>query len=490
MISVGNPPGVLCGQECDDDSCKCALHTSPVVTKNADTHFWQYISRNSHRFLSLNDIEFIDYDFPAHHFPLQEVDSLIFRDCTFRNCHFESHWGRVSLCFIGSRFFETQFCGFGIASQRIDFSNATFRSKSTVFDNCELRAESVMFENVEFDVVGSPFSNTVVRASVLNLNRAWFKSGDLRLVRIKPDIAANRNSSLYDPMQLLDQNERKSYLSFDVGTLSSKEIVLNDHFHLMEDHAGQGQVYDFYGTDFSTMKSAKFDRVDLRNAVFENSGIGDVDFVNCEWSEQRNRWILKGILKPVDQTKSNSGYTLASIQEARRIYVDLKRNYDDRRDFLASGDWFYREMECRSLEIDAAVNEEKKHKHDWIVRKLTRTAFWGYRRICDYGENIARPFSILVVTWVAFATLYFYHGHSLLDFPEFKYEFGWTISWRGVWDFVTRGLMTSFAVMALLLGRVVKFSVDWIVSLALLQIAITLIVLPLFLISLRRRFRR
>ena len=144
-----------------------------------------------------------------------------------------------------------------------------------------------------------------------------------------------------------------------------------------------------------------FEEVNLSKCFFRNSILDKVDFRNCKFNETtvkllfRFTYTRKNVLKDelyVDErirNNTNSGYTedehfqlrlllddIIGLKDTnkenkregyfypRHLYQELKKNFEDKKDWDAAGDFHYGEMECR-----------RKMK-GWWGRKLSLLSFY------------------------------------------------------------------------------------------------------------------
>ena len=113
------------------------------------------------------------------------------------------------------------------------------------------------------------------------------------------------------------------------------------------------------------------------------------------------------------------------------LYQQLKKNYDDRKDYWTAGDFHYGEMEMKRLacprltwpsRFEAKLSGRprlskvgewcgKLQSNTWLLSRLRSwhqrfgLAAW-YRRASDYGESWGKPLLWLFAVLVLFAALY------------------------------------------------------------------------------------
>jgi len=99
-------------------------------------------------------------------------------------------------------------------------------------------------------------------------------------------------------------------------------------------------------------------------------------------------------LKPRESGGDDREYGLVA-----ELYQQLKKNYDDKRDYWTAGDFHYGEMEMKRL-----ASPKRNRLLRWLHRHLGLVAWYKYAS--EYGESYARPAALLIGVLVAFSLLY------------------------------------------------------------------------------------
>ncbi|MHA2064780.1 MAG: pentapeptide repeat-containing protein, partial [Candidatus Thorarchaeota archaeon] len=126
---------------------------------------------------------------------------------------------------------------------------------------------------------------------------------------------------------------------------------------------------------------AVFQNTDLSNCNFLHSNIDKVDFRYCTFNDKPGKLNVLKDERDADEEvqKHPSEETLRwkMYEPVRRLYLELKRNFEDKKDWDTAGDFHYGEMECR-----------RKMK-GWFGRNLFSIEaiyFW----LSGYGERPQR----------------------------------------------------------------------------------------------------
>jgi hypothetical protein len=223
------------------------------------------------------------------------------------------------------------------------------------------------------------------------------------------------------------------------------------------------------GTMFDLMKSVRFDNVDLSDTSFFRSSLESVHFVGCEWPHSGGYALIKDELL---FSPSSDPYFSA---ELLRLYTQLKKNFEEHRNFADAGHWFYREMEARRRV--ALLNCPSGWWRE--VRFRVFALSWWYKVFSRYGESPGRPLYWIAGIFVAFAVAYSFCGIKI----------GGESPTSGIAD-ILHGAIYSLNVMTLQYGKNATATNPFGHFLSLLQLILTAIVVPLFLLAVRRKFRR
>lgn len=157
-----------------------------------------------------------------------------------------------------------------------------------------------------------------------------------------------------------------------------------------------GEV-DFRNVLIEEPRKFQFRHVDLSRVSFLETDLRGVDFLDCRWAKWKGRKKGRTVLHDEQahcRTEGPSGTLEANLRLTQSLYQQLKRNFEENRDFAQAGEFHFGEMEMRRL-------QEKKF---WR---------WGcgllniYRLASGYGEYHRRAFwvffGIVLLFTLAFA---------------------------------------------------------------------------------------
>lgn len=215
---------------------------------------------------------------------------------------------------------------------------------------------------------------------------------------------------------------------------------------------------DFSMVTLKAPEEVRFQHVNLCRARFLDTPVHKVQFTDVEWAERDNRRCVYDEVGPRLLSEEKS-YSLIA-----QLYRQLKKNYEEARDYPGAGDFHYGEMEM------TLKQQWKDGKFlSWL---LTR----AYKFLSGYGEEPLWAIYILFWIWVLPAILAYMQPIMSTDpSPGF---FG------GLLD----SLLVSIKAMSLRLPETPKPILGKFVMI--LQVFLGPIQIALTALALRRKFRR
>jgi hypothetical protein len=269
---------------------------------------------------------------------------------------------------------------------------------------------------------------------------------------------------------------------------------------------------------FEKPEAVEFGDVYLGQALFYRRDVSKVVFSNVTWRRRENgKWMLFEEVVSLDHRSAEFGLRPEKDMPDDRNYVviaelfqQLKKNYDDRRDYWTAGDFHYGEMEMKRLHSPSGNRLVR-----WSHQNLGLVAWYKYAS--DYGESYVKPFLRLLLVLALFTCLYPACGlrHVSSEKPSPSAPGGQTTSLaasaeeisyasffrfprtypdrglRGATAFFGQSLMTTMSVASLRrdIADYEPQSVSGRFS-ALIELLLTSTLVALFLLAVRRQFRR
>jgi hypothetical protein len=255
----------------------------------------------------------------------------------------------------------------------------------------------------------------------------------------------------------------------------------------------------FTVASFAKPTGISFNEVDLSRVLFHGGDVSEVRFTSsARWGGTlKRRAVIFEEMISLDQEWSK----LLQINGERdyraiaQIYQQLKKNYDSRLDYWTANEFHFGEMEMKRLA--APTNGPFLRLRRWLYPRLSMVAL--YRYASDYGNSYRKPMLWLIGILLLFA--------ALLPLPRIGLKRQGAIqteTYASVWR--TGGSWTpNLWAEARLTGKSVITSVDaatfqksadyvpaypWGRVLAILETLFTSALFALFLLAIRRQFRR
>ncbi|MCP4364350.1 MAG: pentapeptide repeat-containing protein [Planctomycetes bacterium] len=207
-------------------------------------------------------------------------------------------------------------------------------------------------------------------------------NGDLQLLEFKGEISVSEKDKLCN----LSNDDSYSRAINDLSEASKVQTL------------GREKV-TFERTRF--IGEIRFEDVDLSNCSFLHANIDKVDFRYCDFGQKREKLLSmithnrQNILK---DERDHDDARNKDYEPVRRLYLELKRNFEDNKDWNTAGDFHYGEMECR----------RKMYGLSTFEGFLVNIYFW----LSGYGE---RPYKATVFL-LFFCLLFFPLLLSINDF--------------------------------------------------------------------------
>ncbi len=268
--------------------------------------------------------------------------------------------------------------------------------------------------------------------------------------------------------------------------------------------------------EFSRPEAVVFYKTYLGQALFHNCDVSKLSFSSVEWRKRK-----KGgkpmvfeeevsldderafALKPREGNPDERDYGLIA-----ELYQQLKKNYDERKDYWTAGDFHYAEMEMKRLH-----SQRKNRLARWLHRNLGLIAWYKYAS--KYGESYIRPLLVLLIVLAVLTLLFPWAGldrnentpHSAasaaqqtsppaptsqLSYKRFTHfvEAYPGRKWVAPAAFFGNSLMTVLSVAGFQKELKYEPSYPWGRALALLEVLLTSTLIALFLLAVRRQFKR
>ncbi len=261
---------------------------------------------------------------------------------------------------------------------------------------------------------------------------------------------------------------------------------------------------------FEQPEKVTFYRTYLGQALLHNCNVSKLLFSDVRWlcrTLKRKSMVFDEIvdlednhakdLRPANGDSNDRNYAVIA-----EVYQQLQKNYDDRGDYWTAGNFHYGDMEMKRL-----ASQRHNGVARWLHSNLGLVAW--YRYASEYGESYSRVGWWLLLIVAVFTLLYPLAGLRHVHQPStpqighvdprevvtyarpFRQDIDAPRSWqRAEIYLVGNSLMTTLYVAAFQKDLEYEPSYPWGRILALLEVLLTSTFIALYLLAVRRQFRR
>lgn len=384
-------------------------------------------------------------------------------------------------CFMGGAyFFSTVFKG------RADFSNARFMNEAD-FNRANF-AETVNFDGAVF-VRDSNFGGAVFSGNAHFFGCEFQGKARFDEALFSDDVDFRR--SLFSTEASFVQTDFKKVVYFDLARFRGSVGFRETKFR-SDGEAQPGPVFRL--ARFSEPEETLFWKVDLGQALFHRCDVSAVTFSSVNWPRRagsgramvfeevvdvKSGGLPVDALKPEHNDPNERKYGLIA-----ELYQQLKKNYDSKGDYWPAGDFHYGEMEMKRL---------YSSRHNWVLRAFHRhmgLVAW-YRLASQYGESYWRPAAWLLLVIAIAASIYPLFGlEQKRANGVVKSTYSSETTSESRLCLIGNSLVTAFSIAALQKELEYEPAYPWGRIVELSEALLTSTLIALFLLALRRQFKR
>ena len=242
-----------------------------------------------------------------------------------------------------------------------------------------------------------------------------------------------------------------------------------------------------------------FDDVDLSRTLFHNCDVSEVWFTSSvRWAKRGSRGVaVFEESVPLEYARGLRRDGERDYRAIAQIYQQLKKNYDTRLDYWTANEFHFGEMEMKRLVTPA--EGRLSGLRGWIHRWLSLTAW--YRYASDYGNNYLKPMLWFLAVLLLFAVMFPLPGVGLRQTGASN-AVGETYStvWQrgssvkqnlqGESRLVGKSMLVAVDMATFLRNPEYAPAYPWGRVLAIAETLLTSTLFGLFLLAIRRQFRR
>ena len=377
-----------------DEKGGCILHS-----EEEDKDIAEFTRKVNERMAAPEKIDLVGCYFPRE-FRSYFIGHKFDKPVNFRQAKFSQEANFIGATFSQANFMEARF------SQKANFGGATF-SQGAGFGWAEFSEANFWRATFSKEAYfrGARFSqranfNFAKFSKVANFREATFsEAADFSWATFSK-IAGFRGTAFGKGVKF-DRAEFMDNAFFLPTEIEIIEVLVEKKIREVK----LGDPTSFRHTRF--LGEVRFQEVDLRHCSFLHSNIDKVDFRYCSFGNKDEKLLgfiphrRQNVLRDeIDADKvvgaglapalpgvaaratpTGKGVREEKYEPVRRLYLELKKNFEEKRDWNTAGDFHYGEMECR-----------RKMKEGWLWRNILSLGavyFW----LSGYGE---RPLSAAV----------------------------------------------------------------------------------------------
>lgn len=393
-----------------------------------------------------------------------------FERFVFPMLNFKGRRFQAECLFIGATF--TQYANFWgtTFSERADFSSATFTQGASFFDATFTWGARFFLATFTQD---ADFRLATFRQDA-DFSRAIFTQG------VSFEGTRFHGTANWESSRFLDQVDFR-HTQFDPRIAGRPSAV-------------------FALASFSKPERIVFEKVDLSRALFHNCDVSQVWFTSSvQWAKREgNRSVAvfdETVSHKMDLGDGDEIDLGRDNRAVAQIYQQLKKNYDSRLDYWTGNEFHFGEMEMKRLAVPGGGLFLRLRR--WWQPRLSLIAL--YRYASDYGNSYGKPMLWLLGTLVFFAALLPLPGVGLKRQGARQVETyssvwrtgdGWAQNLWAEARLAGKGAITSVDAATFQKSAEYAPAYPWGRVLAIFETLLTSTLFALFLLAIRRQFRR
>jgi uncharacterized protein YjbI with pentapeptide repeats len=254
--------------------------------------------------------------------------------------------------------------------------------------------------------------------------------------------------------------------------------TLFDGVRLKENQIGRvysNEIIYFDNVNFDRPRLVSFRNVDLQGFVFHGSNVEEIDFSMCKWPKVNSRYAVWDEIDSLNDRR-------ATLGELEQLYRRLQISFENSRRYAEAGDFYIGVMETRRKQLA----QENSEFWRWLRQNLFSLIAW-YRHLSFYGEQYNRTLFWILFIILTFPVIYLFTGFDYSDTIHANTARE-TIGSDFFQDYL-KAFIVSINTFTFQRNPSYKLTLGS-QLVATIESAISATLLALFLLALRRRFRR
>ena len=349
-------------------------------------------------------------DFTRFVFPSANYKHKLFdAECVFVGAKFHNRTEFIQATFAGGADFQgasfTQGADFAgaILSRGANFISARFH-RVTSFSGATFAAAA--------DFTWAKFLETALFHKSKFNDQISFHEADFTQTADFSEAIFDRDTSFYGAIFEQDAKFNLARLADQADFTRAKFLGVAEFLETSfrrDDGRSPGPVFSL--ADFSRPEAVIFYKTYLGQALFHNCNVSNLSFISVEWRRRkrsRKRMVFEeeidlgevaaSALRPNVGNPNKRDYELID-----GLYQQLKKNYDEAKDYWTAGDFHFGEMEMKRL------SSSRKSLVARYLHQHLRLAAW-YKYASNYGESFGWPAMWLFVILLVFGASFPFAG--------------------------------------------------------------------------------
>lgn len=252
-------------------------------------------------------------------------------------------------------------------------------------------------------------------------------------------------------------------------------------------------VHNFTNVIFERPNKVVIENVDLNSFAFVKTNVQEINFLDCDWPEIGNRL---AVFDEIYYSKKNTDDKIlkkATLGEIEQLYLRLQANFENNKRYAEAGDFYIGAMEMRRKQIAEKSGRIRK----WLRQNIF-SLIACYRLVSLYGERYTRSLIWMLAVLLLFPIFYLLAG---FDYPEtnppstnttyenVNYDISFKLNTSQLTRDFSRALFISLHAFTFQRNAAFRLSTaSQVVSI--IESVLSAILIALFLLAIRRRFRR
>ncbi len=169
---------------------------------------------------------------------------------------------------------------------------------------------------------------------------------------------------------------------------------------------------DFTNVTFEEPQHVRIQGVDLRSFAMLKTNIQEVTFLDCIWRKTNNRQfaVFDEVYQKKMKNHSEDFMVKPTLGEIEQLYLRLQANFEINKYALGAGDFYIGAMEMRRRQIA----EGGRTSWRWLRQNFLSLEAW-YRYVSLYGQRWARTLLWMQFAIILFAMFFLISG---FDYPK------------------------------------------------------------------------